>query len=84
VPHDLLGRATSVIRFVSFGVEPVGALLGSGLVAAGLGLGGTLTLASVGVGTSAVWLLVSRVSTLRQVATVPAVTAITVALAEDG
>ncbi len=68
VPHHLLGRATSVIRFVSYGVEPVGALLGAGLVAAGLGLGGTLALASVGVGTSAVWLLVSRVSALRRVA----------------
>jgi MFS family permease len=67
VPHEYLGRATSIIRFVSFGVEPVGALLASGLVALGLGLGGTLLLASVGVGTSALWPLASGVHRLRRV-----------------
>lgn len=71
VPHHLLGRATSVIRFVSFGVEPIGALLGSALVAAGLGLGGTLTLAAFGVGTSALWPLVSRVGAMRAVTPEP-------------
>ena len=65
VPHHLLGRATSIIRFVSFGVEPVGALLAAALVGVGLGVSGTLVLASVGLGTSAVWLLASRVYSLR-------------------
>ncbi|MCA1217118.1 MFS transporter [Streptomyces sp. 8L] len=68
VPHAYLGRATSVIRFVSFGVEPIGALLASGLVALGLGLGGTMLLASVGVGTSSLWLVVTGVHRLRHVA----------------
>jgi len=67
VPHEYLGRATSIIRFVSFGVEPVGALLASAFVAAGLGLGGTLLLASIGVGTSALWPLAGGVHRLRRV-----------------
>ncbi|MEU1019602.1 MFS transporter [Streptomyces sp. NPDC005900] len=68
VPHAYLGRATSIIKFVSFGVEPIGALLAPGLVALGLGLGGTMLLASVGVGTSCLWLVFTGVHRLRQVA----------------
>ncbi|CAA9290401.1 MAG: hypothetical protein AVDCRST_MAG41-4523 [uncultured Corynebacteriales bacterium] len=65
VPHHLLGRATSIIRFISFGVEPIGALLGAALVGLGLSLGGTLAVASIGVGSSAVWLLASGVAKLQ-------------------
>lgn len=68
VPHAYLGRATAIIKFVSFGVEPVGALLAPGLVALGLGLDGTMLLASVGVGTSCLWLVLTGVHRLRQVA----------------
>jgi hypothetical protein len=68
VPHAYLGRATAIIKFVSFGVEPLGALLAPGLVALGLGLGGTMLLASVGVGTSCLWLVITGVHKLRRVA----------------
>ncbi|MEU4820354.1 MFS transporter [Actinomadura sp. NPDC023710] len=71
VPHAYLGRATSIIKFVSFGVEPIGALVASGLVALGLGLAGTLLLASVGLGASCLWVIAAGVHRLRQVA-VPA------------
>lgn len=71
VPHHLLGRATSIIRFVSFGVEPIGALLAAALVGLGLGIGGTLVLAAVGLGTSAIWLLASGVSALADLGAAP-------------
>jgi MFS family permease len=67
VPHEYLGRATSIIKFVSFGVEPVGALLASAFVALGLGMDGTLLLASVGVGTSALWPLSAGIHRLRRI-----------------
>jgi predicted MFS family arabinose efflux permease len=67
VPHEYLGRATSIIKFVSFGVEPVGALLASAFVVLGLGMDGTLLLASVGVGTSALWPLLAGIHRLRRI-----------------
>ncbi|MGW4499114.1 MFS transporter [Micromonospora sp. NPDC004336] len=65
VPSHMLGRATASIRFVSWGVEPFGALLGGLLGATRLGLGGTLVLASVGLATSALWPLLSPARDLR-------------------
>jgi MFS family permease len=55
VPHHLLGRVTSAIRFVSWGVEPFGALIGGALGSAAFGVRNTLVLASIGVITSAAW-----------------------------
>lgn len=56
-PDTHLSRVTSSIRFISWGVEPVGALLGGVLAIGFLGHVGTLVLASVGLATSAVWWL---------------------------
>jgi hypothetical protein len=55
VPDGLLGRVSATIRFVSWGGEPIGALIGGVLASAVLGLSGTLVLAAVGVLLSAVW-----------------------------
>jgi MFS family permease len=55
VPNRLLGRVTAAVRFISWGVEPFGALAGGALGGSMLGLRGTMVLASVGVATSAVW-----------------------------
>jgi len=55
VPNHLLGRVTATVRFVSWGIEPLGALLGGVLAVSFLGLHGTLLLAACGVATSAFW-----------------------------
>jgi predicted MFS family arabinose efflux permease len=60
--HDAyLGRVSATFRFVAWGVEPVGALLGGALGSSALGLHGTLVLAAVGIVPSALWPLFSRV-----------------------
>jgi len=59
VPDGLLGRVSATIRFVSWGGEPIGALIGGVLASAVLGLSGTLVLAGVGVLLSAIWPLCS-------------------------
>lgn len=70
-PDSHLSRVTSTIRFISWGVEPIGALLGGVLAIGVLGHVGTLVLASAGLATAAVWWLVlpptdrARVQTMR-------------------
>ncbi len=59
VPHHMLGRVTATIRFVSWGVEPLGAAAGGALAASRLGLRGTMIVAAGGVATSALWPLLS-------------------------
>jgi predicted MFS family arabinose efflux permease len=65
VPPGMLGRVTSVIRVTSWGVEPVGSLLGGAIASTALGLRYTLVLAAAGVFTSMFWTLFSRVRSLR-------------------
>ncbi|MCH6161604.1 MFS transporter [Streptomyces marispadix] len=65
VPSGMLGRVTSVIRVTSWGVEPVGSLLGGAIASSALGLRYTLVLAGAGVFTSMFWTLFSRVRSLR-------------------
>jgi len=59
VPHHMLGRVTATIRFVSWGVEPLGAAAGGALASSLLGLRGTMIVAAGGVATSALWPLLS-------------------------
>ncbi|WP_157846286.1 MFS transporter [Streptomyces anulatus] len=61
VQDAYLGRVSATFRFVAWGVEPVGALLGGALGSSALGLRGTLILATVGIMPSALWPLFSRV-----------------------
>lgn len=65
VPSALLGRVTSIIRVVSWGIEPLGALLGGWIASSLLSYRGTLALSGLGILTSALWPLFSRVRTLR-------------------
>ncbi|MET7426140.1 MFS transporter [Dactylosporangium sp. NPDC005555] len=68
VPDALLGRVTATIRFISWGIQPLGAVLGGALGGA-IGLGRTMLIAAVGLLTSALWPLFSPV---RDVRTLPA------------
>nr|WP_239081130.1 MFS transporter [Streptomyces coelicoflavus] len=63
VPDHLLGRVTASTRFISWGVQPVGALLG-GWLGTRFGLAEVMVTASVGLVASALWPLCSPVRTL--------------------
>ncbi|MFJ8587796.1 MFS transporter [Streptomyces sp. NPDC093595] len=65
VPDHMLGRITGSVRFISWGVEPFGALLAGALGAGLLGLRNTLVLSALGLLTSAVWPLAGPARTLR-------------------
>ena len=60
VPSDLVSRASSTQRFVSWGLDPIGALAGGALAVSPLGLGHTLTLSMWGMGLAGLVLLFSR------------------------
>ena len=57
-PDEMLGRMNATIRFVVFGVLPIGALVG-GAIGATIGLRPTLWLAMSGEALAGVWLLAS-------------------------
>jgi predicted MFS family arabinose efflux permease len=59
-PDPLLGRMNATIRFVVFGVLPVGALVG-GAMATAIGLRSTLWVAMAGQALAGVWLLASPI-----------------------
>ncbi|MCK8435681.1 MFS transporter [Streptomyces sp. D2-8] len=63
VPDHLLGRVTASTRFISWGVQPIGALLG-GWLGTWLGLVEVMVLASAGLVASALWPLFSPVRSL--------------------
>ncbi|MER7952485.1 MFS transporter [Streptomyces sp. NPDC096079] len=64
VPDHLLGRVTATTRFVSWGCQPIGALLG-GWLGGRFGLAEVMYLSAAGLFTSALWPLLSPVRALR-------------------
>ncbi|MDV9192008.1 MFS transporter [Streptomyces sp. SR27] len=64
VPDHLLGRVTATTRFVSWGCQPVGALLG-GWLGGRFGLAEVMYVSAAGLLTSALWPLLSPVRALR-------------------
>lgn len=67
VPDRFLGRVTSVIRFVSWGIDPIGAVMGGALASSVVGLRGTLLLAAVGLLTSAIWPMSDSVQAVKDI-----------------
>ncbi|WP_433790759.1 MFS transporter [Actinoplanes sp. CA-252034] len=65
VPDAVLGRITASVRFMSWGIMPLGALLGGALAETSVGLGGTLVISSTGMCFAALWPLLSSVRKLR-------------------
>jgi MFS family permease len=63
-PDRLLGRMNATMRFVVWGVLPVGALMG-GLLGAAFGLRTTLWIGAVGQALAGIWLLASPMRRLR-------------------
>ena len=63
-PDRLLGRMNATMRFIVWGVIPIGALIG-GVLGTALGLRTTLWIGSVGSILSIVWLLASPMRTMR-------------------
>lgn len=65
VPDDVLGRVNATWRFLVFGAQPVGALLG-GALGVTIGVRATLVVGSVGILAGALWAIRSPVRSLRQ------------------
>ena len=63
-PDQLLGRMNATMRFVVWGVLPIGALIG-GVLGAALGLRTTLWVGALGQALAVVWLLASPMRSLR-------------------
>ncbi len=63
-PEAMLGRMNATIRFVVFGVLPIGALAG-GAIGAAIGLRTTLWMAMGGEALAGVWLLASPMRTMK-------------------
>ena len=70
-PDRLLGRMNASMRFVVWGVLPIGALIG-GVLGATLGLRPTLWIGAAGEVLAGIWLLASPMRTLRDFPDVPA------------
>ncbi|WP_052411547.1 MFS transporter [Streptomyces sp. NRRL S-118] len=71
VPDHMLGRITGSVRFISWGVEPFGALLAGALGAGLLGLRNTLVLSALGLLASALWPLAGPARKLRSLPEAP-------------
>lgn len=65
-PDRLLGRMTASMRFVTWGVMPVGALLGGGLGST-IGIRPTMFVIVAGEAVAALWIVFSPLWTLREV-----------------
>jgi MFS family permease len=63
-PDRLLGRMNATMRFVVWGVLPIGALVG-GILGAAFGLRTTLWIGAVGQALAGIWLLASPMRSLR-------------------
>jgi MFS family permease len=69
-PERLLGRMNASMRFVVWGVTPVGALLG-GAIGGAIGLRPAMWLAAAGEAVAGVWLLASPLRKMRDFSTTP-------------
>ncbi len=69
-PDRLLGRMNATMRFVVWGVLPIGALIG-GLLGAAFGLRATLWVGALGQALAGVWLLASPMRSLRDFPDLP-------------
>lgn len=63
-PDRLLGRMNATMRFVVWGVLPIGALIG-GLLGTAIGLRPTLWIGATGQAVAGVWLLASPMRSMR-------------------
>jgi hypothetical protein len=72
VPDAYLGRVSATSRFISWGVDPAGALIGGALGASALGLRATLAVAAAGIALSGLWPLLASASTIATAAPPPA------------
>jgi MFS family permease len=63
-PDHLLGRMNATMRFIVWGVLPIGALLG-GVLGSFIGLRPTLWIGAIGQAIAGVWLLASPMRTMR-------------------
>jgi MFS family permease len=64
-PDRLLGRMNATMRFIVWGVLPIGALIG-GVLGTAIGLRPTLWIGAVGESLAGVWLLASPMRTMRE------------------
>lgn len=60
VPDEYLGRVSATFRFIAWGIEPLGALLG-GVLGTAVGLRQTMVIATLGIIPSALWPLFSEI-----------------------
>ncbi|HYO30104.1 MAG TPA: MFS transporter [Thermomicrobiales bacterium] len=70
VPDRLAGRVNGTVRFLVWGLRPVGSILG-GALGGVIGLAGTLVAGEIGMLVAFAWLLASPVRTLRQAEPIP-------------
>jgi MFS family permease len=70
VPDRMLGRVNGTMKFVSWGLRPVGSLLG-GLLGGVIGLAGTLVVAEFGMLLAFVWYVLSPIPRLRDIPPLP-------------
>lgn len=64
-PKDMLGRMNASYRFISWGVVPLGALVG-GALGETIGLRPTLYVGAIGIFAAALWIVFSPIRTLRE------------------
>ncbi|MGC4804654.1 MFS transporter [Micromonospora sp. DT233] len=84
VPDRYLGRVTATFRFVAWGVEPFGALVGGALAAKVIGIPATLTLAAAGITLSGLWPLFSAVRGVRDITSSSEDTPVQAGVGESG
>ena len=70
-PDRLLGRMNATMRFVVWGVLPIGALIG-GVLGSVAGLRPTLWIGAAGEAVAGIWLLASPMRTMRDFPDAPA------------
>jgi len=66
IPTELLGRATATYRLLTYGVIPIGAVLGGVLVEA-VGARGALLVCTLGMALAPIWVLLSPLPRLRSI-----------------